>query len=87
LMKCGGITGALRMIRAARACGLKIMLGCMVETSISITAAAQIAGLVDWADLDGNLLLSHDPWKGVFVRDGGELVLPDAPGLGVSPSE
>lgn len=87
LMKCGGITGALRMIRAARACGLRIMLGCMVETSIGITAAAQVAGLVDWADLDGNLLLSRDPWKGVSVREGGELVLPDAPGLGVSPSE
>ncbi len=87
LMKCGGITGALRMIRAARACGLRVMLGCMVETSISVTAAAQIAGLVDWADLDGNLLLSHDPFRGVSVQDGGELVLPDAPGLGVLPSE
>jgi L-alanine-DL-glutamate epimerase-like enolase superfamily enzyme len=86
LMKCGGITGALRMIRAARACGLRIMLGCMVETSISITAAAQIAGLVDWADLDGSLLLARDPWKGVTVRDGGDLMLPEAPGLGVSPS-
>ncbi|MGE5594186.1 MAG: dipeptide epimerase [Betaproteobacteria bacterium] len=87
LMKCGGITGALRMIRAARALGLKVMLGCMVETSISITAAAHIAGLVDWADLDGNLLLSRDPWAGVVVKDEGALVLPEAPGLGVTPAD
>lgn len=82
LMKCGGISGALRMIRAARACGLKVMLGCMVESSVGITAAAHIAGLVDWADLDGHLLISGDPFTGVRIRNG-DLVLPDGPGLGL----
>jgi len=83
LMKCGGISGALRMIAAARACGLKVMLGCMLETSIGITAAAHIAGLVDWADLDGNLLIADDPFEGVRVKDG-KLILPEGPGLGVT---
>lgn len=83
LMKCGGITGALRMMRAAKACGLKIMLGCMVESSVGVTAAAHIAALVDWADLDGHLLISADPFAGVSVR-GGDLVLPDKPGLGIT---
>jgi L-alanine-DL-glutamate epimerase-like enolase superfamily enzyme len=82
LMKCGGLGEALRMIHVARAHGLKIMLGCMIETSIGITAAAHIAPLVDHADLDGNLLITNDPYRGAEVRDG-KLVLPSGPGLGV----
>jgi len=84
LMKCGGLGEALRMIAVARAHGMKIMLGCMIESSISITAAAHISPLVDTADLDGNLLLDHDPFAGCRV-EGGKLVLPDGPGLGVTP--
>jgi len=84
LMKCGGLNEALDMIAVARAHGLKIMLGCMIESSIAITAAAHISPLVDIADLDGNLLLDHDPYVGATVKDG-RLVLPDAPGLGVKP--
>jgi L-alanine-DL-glutamate epimerase-like enolase superfamily enzyme len=84
LMKCGGLGEALRMIAVARAHGMKVMLGCMIESSISITAAAHLSPLVDIADLDGNLLLDHDPYVGCRVV-GGKLVLPDAPGLGVTP--
>jgi len=58
------------------------MLGCMVESSCAITAAAHISPLVDWADLDGNLLISNDPFKGVTVQKG-KLILPEAPGLGI----
>lgn len=83
LMKCGGITPALEMISAARSYGLRVMLGCMVETSIGVTAAAHLSPLVDYADLDGNLLLAEDPFDGVGVHDG-RLVLPDGPGLGVT---
>ena len=83
LMKCGGLAEALRMIAVARAHGMKVMLGCMIESSIAITAAAHISPLVDIADLDGNLLLEHDPYVGARVV-GGKLVLPDAPGLGVT---
>ena len=82
LMKCGGLGEALRMIHVARAHGLKIMLGCMVESSVAVTAAAHIAPLVDYADLDGNLLISNDPFVGAEVRNG-KLVLPAEPGLGV----
>lgn len=82
LMKCGGIGEALRMIAAARAHGMKVMLGCMVETSLAITAAAHLSPLVDYADLDGNLLIDNDPLVGARVA-GGRLVLPDGPGLGV----
>jgi L-alanine-DL-glutamate epimerase-like enolase superfamily enzyme len=82
LMKCGGITPALAMIEEARRAGLKIMLGCMIETSIAITAAAHVSPLVDYADLDGNLLVENDPFVGVTVQNG-KLVLPDGPGLGV----
>lgn len=85
LDKCGGIQEALRMIHAARALGLKTMLGCMVASSVSITAAAHLSPLADYADLDGNLLISNDPYQGVTVR-GGRLILPRDPGLGVSPS-
>jgi L-alanine-DL-glutamate epimerase-like enolase superfamily enzyme len=82
LMKCGGVGEAVRMIHVARAHGLKIMLGCMVETSMAVTAAAHIAPLVDHVDLDGNLLITNDPYVGAEVRDG-RLVLPTEPGLGV----
>ena len=84
LMKCGGIAEALRMIAVARAHGMKVMLGCMIESSIAITAAAHISPLVDTADLDGNLLLDSDPYAGATVR-AGRIVLPERPGLGVVP--
>ena len=83
LMKAGGIQEAMRMIHVARALGLKIMLGCMIESSVAISAAAQISPLVDYADLDGNLLIANDPFVGVGVKEG-KLVLNDRPGLGVS---
>ncbi|MGE5335647.1 MAG: dipeptide epimerase [Nitrososphaerota archaeon] len=82
LMKCGGISQALKMIAAARAHHLQVMLGCMVESSVAITAAAQISPLVDYADLDGALLVANDPFDGVQVAQG-KLVLPERPGLGV----
>jgi L-Ala-D/L-Glu epimerase len=82
LMKCGGITPALAMIERATAHGLRVMIGCMLETSLGVTAAAHLSPLCDYADLDGNLLLRNDPFEGVKV-EGGKLVLPDAPGLGV----
>jgi len=82
LDKAGGMREAVRMIHTARACGLKTMLGCMVSSSVSTTAAAHLSPLVDFADLDGNLLVSNDPFEGVLVRDG-RLVLPDRPGLGL----
>jgi L-alanine-DL-glutamate epimerase-like enolase superfamily enzyme len=84
LMKCGGIAEALRMIAVARAHGLKVMLGCMIESSLAITAAAHLSPLVDTADLDGNLLIENDPFEGATVVDG-RLVLPARPGLGVTP--
>jgi L-alanine-DL-glutamate epimerase-like enolase superfamily enzyme len=84
LMKAGGLREALRMIAVARAHDLQVMLGCMVETSIGISAAAHLAPLVDWADLDGNLLINNDPFAGaVMERDG--FRLPDRPGLGIVP--
>jgi len=83
--KAGGLLAAVRMIDAARAHGLKVMLGCMVSSSVAITGAAHISPLVDYADLDGNLLVANDPYRGVLVREG-KLVLPDGPGLGLSPA-
>jgi len=82
LDKAGGLREALRMIHVARACGLQVLLGCMVSSSVSTTAAAQLSPLVDFADLDGHLLVSDDPWQGVRVQNG-RLVLPDRPGLGL----
>lgn len=84
LMKCGGIHHALRMIHTARAHHLSVMLGCMIESSLAITAAAHLSPLVDYADLDGNLLISDDPYEGVRVEQG-KLILPDRAGLGVRP--
>ena len=85
LAKSGGIREAMRMVHAARALGLGCMLGCMVEAGLGISAAAQVASLFDHVDLDGNLLLAHDPWPGVPFVDGVQLP-PDAPGLGVHPA-
>ena len=82
LAKSGGIREAVRMAHAARALGLGVMLGCMIESGLGIAAAAQVAGLCDHVDLDGNLLLAHDPWPGVELRDGIQ-VPADEPGLGV----
>src|SRR6266705_2468623 len=86
LMKCGGIHHALKMIYVARAHNLRVMIGCMIESSLAITAAAHLTPLVDYADLDGHLLIDNDPYEGVKVVNG-KLVLPDAPGLGVKVRE
>lgn len=82
LDKAGGIMEGYRMIQIAKALGMKTMLGCMISTSVSVTAAAQLSPLVDYADLDGNLLISNDPYTGVRVEKG-KLILPDRPGLGL----
>ena len=76
--------GALEMIHTARAHGMLVMLGCMVETSRGISAAAQISGLVDFVDLDGAMLLADDPYTGP-VYDNGRILLSEEPGLGVEP--
>ena len=86
LAKCGGIAPALALIATARAHGLKVLLGCMVESSLGIAAALAIAPLVDWVDLDGNLLISGDPFGGLSMESGRQL-LPEGPGLGVEPIE
>jgi L-alanine-DL-glutamate epimerase-like enolase superfamily enzyme len=86
LMKCGGILEAYRMIQIAKSLGLKTMLGCMIESSIGVSAAAHLSPLVDYADLDGNLLIANDPYSGVGV-DKGKLILSDRPGLGLQPSK
>ncbi|UCG16831.1 MAG: dipeptide epimerase [Phycisphaerales bacterium] len=82
LSKCGGIRQGFDMIRLARAHGLKVMVGCMVETSIGVSAIAQLAPLADFADLDGHLLLADDPFTGPVLR-GATVYPPDAPGLGI----
>jgi L-alanine-DL-glutamate epimerase-like enolase superfamily enzyme len=83
LMKCGGIQEAVRMAGTARAMGLRLMIGCMIESSLGISAAAALTPLFDYADLDGNLLISNDPFRGVRTV-GDRLVLEDKPGLGVT---
>lgn len=82
LDKAGGILEAYRWIKMARAMSLKVMLGCMVSSSCSCTAAAHLTPLVDYADLDGNLLVSNDPYVGLKIEKG-KLILPDGPGLGL----
>jgi L-Ala-D/L-Glu epimerase len=83
LDKAGGILEAYRMIEVAKALGMKTMLGCMVSSSVSVTAAAHLSPLVDYADLDGNLLIANDPFHGVRVEKG-KLILPNRPGLGLT---
>ncbi len=84
LMKSGGLQEAARMITLARTLGLKIMLGCMVESSLGISAAAQLAPLTDWIDLDGNLLVRNDPFDGARAR-AGVIMPPPGAGLGATP--
>ena len=83
LMKCGSLFEGLKMVKMARERDMQIMLGCMIESSVGITAAAHLSPLVDYADLDGNLLINNDPYRGVTVENG-KLVLPRGNGLGVS---
>ena len=85
LAKSGGIHEAVRMVHAARSLGLGVMLGCMVESGLGIAPGAHIASLMDHVDLDGNLLLTDDPWPGVEFVDGVQLPS-DRPGLGVAPA-
>ena len=80
LMKCGG--SAFVMIKMARSLGMKVMIGCMTETSCAVTAAAQLSPLVDWADLDGNLLIDNDVFVGATIDDG-KVILPNGPGIGI----
>jgi L-Ala-D/L-Glu epimerase len=83
LMKCTGMREAHKMLTLAKALGMKVMIGCMTETSCAVSAAAQLSSATDWADLDGNLLISNDPYKGVEVREG-KITLIDQPGIGIN---
>jgi L-alanine-DL-glutamate epimerase-like enolase superfamily enzyme len=82
LMKCSGMREAVRAIHAAGTLNMKIMIGCMIESSVGISAAAQLSALADYVDLDGNLLIANDPFSGINVLNG-KLILSDLPGLGV----
>lgn len=84
LMKSTGLHEAHKMATLARALGMKVMLGCMTETSCAVTAAAQLSPLVDWADLDGNLLIANDRFDGIKIVEG-KVTIPDRPGIGVIP--
>ena len=84
LMKSTGLREAYRMTILARALGMKTMIGCMTETSCAVSAAAQLSPMMDWADLDGNLLISNDRFDGMKIVDG-HITLPDRPGLGIVP--
>lgn len=84
LAKTGGINEAIKVIHTARAFNLKVMFGCMVESSVGISAAAQLQPLCDFLDLDGAMLLANDPFAGAEYKDG-YMVLPDRPGLGIEP--
>lgn len=84
LMKCTGMREAREMITLAKALGMRLMIGCMTETSVAISAAAQLSPEMEWADLDGNVLLANDCFSGMKLTDG-KITLSDAPGIGVNP--
>jgi L-alanine-DL-glutamate epimerase-like enolase superfamily enzyme len=84
LMKCTGMREAYKMITLAKSLNLKVMIGCMTETSCAVSAAAQLSPLAEWADLDGNLLISNDPYKGIEIIKG-KVTLSDKPGIGIIP--
>jgi L-alanine-DL-glutamate epimerase-like enolase superfamily enzyme len=85
LMKCGGMNAAYKMAQAAKLMGMKIMIGCMTETSCAISAAAQLSPLAEWADLDGNLLINNDCYEGMKISDG-KIALSHLNGIGVIPT-
>jgi len=82
LMKCGGMNSAYKMAQIAKLMGMKIMIGCMTETSCAVSAAAQLSPLADWADLDGNLLINNDCYDGVKISEG-KVTLNERPGIGI----
>jgi len=82
LMKCTGMREANKMLSLARSLDMKVMIGCMTETSCAISAAAQLSPMMDWADLDGALLIKNDPYEGMQVIDG-QVTLTDYPGIGL----
>jgi L-alanine-DL-glutamate epimerase-like enolase superfamily enzyme len=84
LMKTGGLAPCLAMLRRARALGLRVMLGCMVETSLGATAMAHLAGLADWLDLDAPLLVANDPFRGIWFDQEARVHLPEGVGIGVT---
>lgn len=86
LMKCTGLREAHKMLNLAKSLDMKVMIGCMTETSCGISAASQLSPMADWADLDGNLLISNDPFEGTKVVDG-KLALTDYPGIGLKPDK
>jgi L-alanine-DL-glutamate epimerase-like enolase superfamily enzyme len=81
-MKCTGMREAHKMIEIARALDMKVMIGCMTETSCAVSAAAQLAPLVDWADLDGNLLIKNDVYDGIKIIEG-KVTLNNRAGIGI----
>ncbi len=83
LMKCTGMREAHQMLTLAKSLGMKVMIGCMTETSCAVSAAAQLSSKCNWADLDGNLLISNDPYSGVHVVNG-KITLIDKPGIGIN---
>ncbi len=82
ICKCGGLTPGIRMLKQARSLGMKTMIGCMIESSVGISAAAQLVPLLDYADLDGAVLIARDPATGVRV-DHGRIILSDKAGCGI----
>lgn len=86
LMKCTGMREAHKMADMARALGMEVMLGCMTETSVAVSAAAQLSPVARWADLDGNILLSNDCFSGMRLTDG-KITLNNKPGIGVEPGK
>jgi L-Ala-D/L-Glu epimerase len=85
LLKCGSFAEGRTAIRFARDLGMKVMLGCMIESSIGVTAAAHLAPLADWIDLDGHLYVANDDYQGIAYDENGHMILPVRPGLGVTP--
>ncbi|SBV52880.1 chloromuconate cycloisomerase [Xanthomonas bromi] len=85
LIKCGGLRNAMGLINVAHACGMQVMLGCKPESTVGVTAMAQLGGMADWIDLDGHLCLENDPYQGITITNG-YVAFPDAAGLGLVPT-